>query len=423
VVGISEDGSYVYFSAAGQLVPGQGHTEAENTTNKEANVFAYHEGTLSYVATITNTEAGVLGGGALASEMVDAINGELGLLYMAARVSPNGQYLLLASKRKLTAYDNRDAESGKAEDYLYEYHYTTGAPAVTCVSCNPSGARVHSAAAEDTNLYGALGPYRENRAGGIVHNLLDDGRVFFTADGALAPATQTPGTLHAYEFVPAGVEGCVPLAPPEGTEPFEEGCVGLLDNGLSAFPTYLVGASEDGENVYITTPEKLDEGDGDTIRDLYDARVDGGRYHPPVSPECEENGVDCQTEKGSELDKGKRASEHEGEGNPPLGPPMAKKEVEAETTGSVGIKSHSHKGSTITLVVAAPGKGTITASGSGVSTLRRSAATEGNYTLKLTLGKKARTAVKHHKKLKVKVKISFVPMLGKSSSMTITITV
>src|SRR5208282_1989900 len=63
VLGIAADGSAVYFSATGQLVPGIGNTEAENEatsgqtragttkTEAEANVYGYYDGALHYIAT------------------------------------------------------------------------------------------------------------------------------------------------------------------------------------------------------------------------------------------------------------------------------------------------------------------------------------------------------------------------------------
>ena len=116
VVGVTPDGSHVYFATAGQLVPGQGNSQAENenvantpqskVTNGEANVYSYSAGALAYVTTIGAAEAGHP---ALLSENedeVDAIGSQLhGLEHLSARVSGSGNYLLFATRAAVQEFD------------------------------------------------------------------------------------------------------------------------------------------------------------------------------------------------------------------------------------------------------------------------------------------------------------------------------
>ncbi len=141
VVGISRDGSYVYFSTGGQLIAGEGNTGAVNEAQHDANVYAYHAGHLSYVATITEAEAG--GQSNLPEKSMDALSPAIGsgLSNLVARVSPNGRYLLLGSKNQLTSYNNLDANAGEPDPEIYEYSYTEGPPSLSCASCDPSGKR------------------------------------------------------------------------------------------------------------------------------------------------------------------------------------------------------------------------------------------------------------------------------------------
>jgi hypothetical protein len=422
VVGMSDDGSYVYFTAAAQLVPGEGNSQAANEEKAQANVYAYHEGHISFVARVRGEEAGAAVGSIKTTEVWDSMEASdsHSMHYLAARVSANGQYLMLATRLQLTSYDNIDAthetfqKTPLSDPEYYEYHYTAGPGSVTCVSCNPSGAKPNDI--EGLNPMGALGTYLELKDGSILRNLMNDGRVFFD-DYQLLPSATT-NMVHVYEWQPAGITGCTPQSPS-----FDNGCLGLLDGGKSTFPTYFEGASSDGENVYITSTQKLaPEQDTDGLRDLYDVRVGGGSLVEVKGPGCEANGEECQTG-GSRLELSKRESETPGSGNPPLEGAKPKQNVEAFVEKAVAVRKHSHSGNTITLVIAAPGKGKVSISGNGVGAAGKSVAKSGSYTVRLTLGKKAKTAVKQHKKLKVKLRVSFKPSNGKASAVTVTITV
>jgi hypothetical protein len=52
----------------------------------------------------------------------------------------------------------------------------------------------------------------------------------------------------------------------------------------SGFNAIFAGASEDGSDVYLTTPETLAWEDGDKRLSVYDARVNGGFPEPPPAP-------------------------------------------------------------------------------------------------------------------------------------------
>ena len=63
--------------------------------------------------------------------------------FQTARVSPNGQYLAFMSEQSLTGYDNEDLSSGHPGERMDEevYLYDAHAASLTCVSCDPTGAR------------------------------------------------------------------------------------------------------------------------------------------------------------------------------------------------------------------------------------------------------------------------------------------
>ncbi len=68
------------------------------------------------------------------------------------------------------------------------------------------------------------------------------------------------------------------------------GCVFLLSGGTSKADSWLIGASETGNDVFVVTRAQLVPEDQNDAFDLYDVRVDGVK---PVSPpEC--TGTGCQ---------------------------------------------------------------------------------------------------------------------------------
>ncbi len=415
VVGISGDGSSVYFSTSGQLVPGKGNTEAQNETPypqldeelrlDEANVYVSRDaGAPRYVASIRRAEAG----GGAPTEALDAIlaAGGHGMQYLVARVSSDGEYLLLASDLSLTGYDNLDVQTGEPDPELFEYRQST--ETLTCVSCDPTGQPPDQPSAQSPFSNG--GPFLEVHTSSIPRNLLDDGRVFFDSATPLT-STAAREAVNAYVWAPQGFEGCAAGG----------GCVSILDTTVGRFDTYVVGASEDGENVYISTAARLAPEDGDGSRDLYDVRVDGGKLYLPPTPGCEEDGLPCQPAEATEPLGNTRASEAGIASGNPLPVPGPQTGVEGYAAGAVTVARHSTRGTTLTVLLKAPGAGTLRVSGPGLKTLTRSLTKPGDYTLTLSLSARAAAALHHNKRLKVKVQVRFNPTGGPTSSSSFTV--
>jgi hypothetical protein len=86
-------------------------------------------------------------------------------------------------------------------------------------------------------------------------------------------------------------------------------------------------------------------------------------------------------------------------------------------TGKLRIVSHKVKGRTATVVVEVPSAGNLSAGGKGLRTIRREAAKAERVTLHPALTKAGTSSLrKHHRKLKVPVKVSFKQVGGPSSS-------
>lgn len=436
VLGLAEDGSTVYFSATGQL-QGMGHKAEENEatsgetsgnaakTEAETNVYAYSEGTLHYIATIGEAEAGGWNLGENPFLEVDTVSASKGMHYDQARVSENGEYLMLATRYPLTGYDNVQTETGQREWEEYEYSKATGS--LNCVSCDPTG----EAPVADANAnFSPLGVYIAVQDGAIPRNVANDGRVFFdslqplqsSAGGStFAPANHT---LNVFEWRPEGLEGCQPPSPPEGAPPLH-GCLGLLDSGAQdeRFPTYFEGASSDGRDVYITTHAALAPQDQDGLNDIYDVRIDGGIPAPPPPASCSEDLQSCSSPGGT-FSAGSFASEAEVPGGNVSGV-VTKVPSPKPRSGTQGVKAYASrkvKGTSVTVSVTAAAPGRITGSGAGFSSTHKSVSKAGVYRLRVTLSSKEKKLLRRRHKLALKLKISFAPRSGRASSASLAIT-
>jgi hypothetical protein len=276
-VGGSEDGSHVYFLARGQLEPGEGLTFAQNQAAGTYSLYSENAGTITYVAPI-----GVPGKpGITASQELPRITlqkqtgGE-----STSRVSPDGSYLLFETRANVTGY-----EPG---NYVPEaYLFDAAAGSTVCVSCRPDGGpsvslnRVSPLSAGEEQSSNPLAPKRS-----LVMN---DGRpeVFFSSFDALASGA-VQGVSNLYEWThdqvfaiasePRGLSG-----PPELFGENE----GARFLNLKLVTRFL-GASGDGGDYYLATPQSLNWEDGDERASVYDARIGGGFAEPaPPSAPCD----------------------------------------------------------------------------------------------------------------------------------------
>jgi Tol biopolymer transport system component len=153
VLRVSEDGSYVYFTALAALTPG-----ATQQQFGSPNTYVWHEG--QGVKLIAH---GVGGG----------------------EVSPNGLHFAFVSTQHLTSFPCSGCS------LLYDYDYATGS--IRCVSCNPTGAPPSAPVdfAPD-RVVTALDAYPSR-------SVLDDGRIFFDTRDSLLPQ-DTNGQYDVYEW-------------------------------------------------------------------------------------------------------------------------------------------------------------------------------------------------------------------------------
>jgi WD40-like Beta Propeller Repeat len=287
IVGASDDGSYVYFVARERL--------AEGAVAGEPNLYVAHDSVsgweTSLVATLSDEDSPDWG-----------FSRYEALARLAARVSPNGQWLVFMSDRSLTGYDNRDAVSGVPDEEVYLYN--VGGGKVVCASCDPTSARPVGTAYEPGRLttgwevwppgryLAASVPgwtsYRLDEALYQSRYLSNNGRLFFNSSDALVPQ-DTNGNEDVYEFEPVGVGSCR-----SSSTMFvggSGGCLGLISSGVAFGESAFLDASETGGDVFFLTAERLVPKDVDTSYDVYDAHECAAQSPCPAPeaappPEC-----------------------------------------------------------------------------------------------------------------------------------------
>ena len=425
VLGISEDGSVVYFASTGQLLPGAGDTAAEDEategttrggepkTEAEANVYAYSAGKFAYVATIGEAEAGGWNHGQSPFVEVDAISAHKGMHYYNARVSSDGGYLLLATRDRIAAYDNTQQETGKQEWEQYEYSLSSGT--LSCATCNPSG---EPPVADENEPFSPLGTFNQVQNGIVPRNLTNDGRVFFDTAQPLV-ASVGRDLLRGHRPQPerlrmdAGGPGRLPARRRRAKR---RGCLGLLSSGTDPFPSYFQGASADAQNVYITTHAALVPQDQDGLNDIYDVRVDGGIPAPAPAPSCSAEMQECQPP-GPGIGSSLHAQRILGRGRQPQRHRQSSETRHGRRRNAVGegLREGQGQGDDRHDLGGGAGRGEGPREWRGLTSVTMSAAKAGTYKLKVSLTPKEKKLLRRKHKLKLKLRVSFAPTAGKEA--------
>jgi hypothetical protein len=293
VLGSSEDGSYLYFAANGDL-DGSGPASAGDCTNPSlevagaCNLYLSHAGDTTFIARLDAS-----GEGSDAADWQPAStkphsppDDRVGV--STARVSPDGQTLLFRSKRRLTAYDNEGVPE------LYRFHL--GDPDLLCVSCSPGGVPPVGPPTLQSIRPALIGTATKP----ILDRVLsaDGDRVFFETPEKLVGADtdgeggcpelnlgsfRAPSCQDVYEWEAQGSGSC-------HSESQDGGCLYLLSTGKGTAPSFFADASASGSDVFLFTRDSLVPQDRDRLQDVYDVRTEGGlasQNQPPPSPPCE----------------------------------------------------------------------------------------------------------------------------------------
>ncbi len=317
VMGMSNDASRIYFVSASVLTGETTNSEGAKAIAGQPNLYLHERGGgLTFVGMLSSRDV----------VTAVSINSRLAAIaplprWRAARVSGDGLHAAFTSAGTLTDYDNADASTGEpdAEVYLYDAE-SGGAGELTCVSCNPSGARPHGRAVGSSSS-----PIRHAaRIPGWPYQLYasralsaDGNRLFFESFDALV-LRDNNGKADVYEWERAGSEAeCEAV----GAELFVEkagGCISLITSGKSAEDSIFLDASEGGNDVLFSTAGSLLPQDFGLV-DAYNARVGGG-FPPPEEPPLPCEGEACQPYSPPPEGQTPASSTFEGQGNVVPGP-------------------------------------------------------------------------------------------------------
>jgi hypothetical protein len=297
VVGISNEGSHVYFAATGVLTEtpnSQGRTAEEGADNLY--LFerdpSYPNGRTAFIATLTKADSGVWG---------DRHGGS------SSSVSEDGRFLAFASHAQLTPDDTSILPQA------FEYDAQT---------------RKLVRASIGQNGFNDNGNTESSGQGDTPTALLvgDDGAVFFNSATRL-----TPNALNSY--VMEVRENGEPVFAPNVYE-YLDGNVYLVSDGQDLSGANLVGIDSSGANVFFSTFDQLVPQDTDTQRDIYDARIDGGFPQPVSPPPC--GGDSCQGSLSAAPTLLSPGSEFQAGGNPSFAKvkPAVKRKAKANKRSS-----------------------------------------------------------------------------------------
>jgi len=397
VLGMSDDGSFVYFVANGVLAPGasQGTCAFQQFGNRVCNLYVWHDGRVSFIAQLSaNGSSGDFSDWTPFKPSPGSEN--------TARVSADGTALLFASKQSLTGYAN----NGFSE--LYRYSYSASGGRLECVSCDPSGSKPVGSATLHSNSTGADGVGGNSPA--LTRNFSESGdQVFFESSDQLV-LQAVNGMQNVYEWEADGAGSCRSTSQ-------NGGCLYLISSGTSPDPSYFADASASGNDVFFFTTQPLVGQDTDQLLDVYDARVDGGitaQNPPKAQPPCA--GDTCRGPSTAAPATPTVASiTFSGPGDERATSPRTAK------LANVRITKKAVTGRRFTLSVKVPAKGRITITGADVTKATRAVARAGTYKLSLKLTAKAKLTLKKKRRLKVAVRAAYKPSSGNASAASVSI--
>ena len=419
VVGVSEDGSHVYFAADGALTTlpnGIGQAPGATLSGGAENVYGYdtETGETKFVATLPASDAQLWGAEAIRGSSVSNVR--------LAQTTPNGGYLVFDSFAKVIS-SGPEADTSGAQQ-VYRYDFQTGK--IIRVSLGHEGYANNG----NTPGFNAVIAPADNGTEAATPTVNYSSRSISESGGTIAfvSAAQLQSTDVAggpnrsceADDVAAGGSGCevyVWHECPEGScVDSESGEVNMISDGRDPNGVTYGGMSATGSDIVFQTRTQLVGQDTDSLGDIYDARVDGGIPAPKPEPSC--SGEACQGTPSTAPTFSSPGTVSFTGGADDVAPPFRPIE-ESAAPGAVKITAHSSK----SLSVSAPGAGKLRLTGSGLATLKKTAPKAGPYTLAVTLTSSERKLLAKRKSVTLKVRVTFTPASGKASSATTKVTI
>jgi hypothetical protein len=390
--GSSDDGSYVYFVANGVLASGAQVGDCAGSGGAESgrcNLYVSHAGTTTFIGTLDNSD----------NEDWEALdNAGGGPAIGPVATTPDGTHFAFQSVHSITGYDNTPANPpaqgptcGRNSDgdrYFGPcpevFLYDAASNHLVCASCNPTGARPQGPSTLQIDHEGDfLGTW-----GHHPRDIADDGRLFFDSVDSLV-SRDTNGTQDVYEY--------------------SDGRAELISSGTGNAESLFLDAPPSGSDVFFNTRDRLVGQDTDTLYDVYDARTNGGLAYQSPAPVTPCSGEACRGVLAASTPPPSAATvTFTGPGNTV---PAA-----SVVTPKVKVTHTTVSGSRFVLTVKVPAKGSISISGAGIRTARKSASKAGSYRVTVTLTAAGKSTLRHKHRLKLRARVGYTPAHGSASS-------
>jgi hypothetical protein len=419
-LGISSDGSHVYFAAGGVLTSTP-NERGQLPQNGGDNLYAYERdpanpsGHVTFIATLQAADAGEWNNGSTQD----------------ANVTPDGRYLVFRSHAQLTADDT--SESGAAQIFRYDaqtgqlLRISTGnegfnnngnraAPTPCTVVCSEDAWLAPGHAVEP------LGEHRRDPS------MSDNGEyVFFQSPVALGPGALDDAKIKSEESTGRPIyaqnvyewhAGHVHLIS-DGHDVSVDGGQAFTcgENANIASSDCLLGSDASGANVFFSTADRLTTSDTDTELDYYDARI-CTESSPCIKPSAEPAGCSedtCQGASSPQPAAPLAASiTFSGPGNTASGAPRSPQ-------GRVHVLTHLVRGSRFSISVTVNTSGRISLRGAAIRTVHASLARPGVHRFQVKLTPRAAKALRHHRGAVLRLRVVFAPTTGTVSSLTVTL--
>jgi hypothetical protein len=238
VLGVSEEGSRVYFTATGKLT-NTPNAQGEPPQAGQDNLYLWEAG----------SGAEVVGHIVFVASLLQAGVSQ-------AQATPDGQYLVFSTSADVTAGDTSTS--------VQAFRFSAATTELERVSVSQGGVSTNV----DENQPVVLAAGNLGRT-----TVSEDGSyIVFQSDAALTPGVH--GGIH-------------------NVYAWHNGQIGLISDGTDTDESAgLIGMDRSGTNIYFTTADKLVGQDVDDDVDVYDARIDGGFPKPALEPSC--SGEACQ---------------------------------------------------------------------------------------------------------------------------------
>ena len=301
VVGVSEDGSAVYFASPNRLLAGaagSGIYRVDVACQLEE--ASCPEGPLSYVAP---AQAGAKAGAGMGGESVVSADGDVLVFKSAdARLSAQG-----GTRNEGTAQYYRYAQSDRSLD---------------CLSCPQDGsspvAAVRGSRASGSFTYELTYNGTMTSADGQVSAYSSPSPLVGADQNTATPAQNPYSGRDVYEW-----RGDHPVLVTDGITQWNPAGKGSSEQQLKGTPEP-AGVSADGKNVFFFAAAKLTPEAIDDYNRLYDARLGGG-FTPPAEPQPCPLEVCQGTPAGTPEEQQPASRELQGAGNPAAPPARCRK--------------------------------------------------------------------------------------------------